>query len=76
MNDEPDLRPRLLRLAAQMHEVQASALRFRAAKLEAAASCRRLCNAFRSGVNRDVADHPDLAELNVMMDGHYGGTLL
>ena len=27
---------------------------------------------FQSGIDQDVAEHPDLAELNVMLDGFYG----
>ncbi|MFF1957978.1 hypothetical protein ACFVWX_13430 [Streptomyces sp. NPDC058220] len=37
----------------------------------AAAAMRRFGEAVRRGTDRDIAEHPDLAEVNVILDGYY-----
>lgn len=63
---------------AAAHRVRAAALRYRAAEEEvnaaavtASESFRRLAAAAASGDTADVAAHPDLAELNVRLNGFY-----
>lgn len=69
MSDE--LQPRLLRLLAMMHEAKAKERRLKADTAEAAESIRKLADSMQEGFDRDVASHPDLAELNVQMDAFY-----
>ena len=63
---------------AAAHRVRAEALRYRAAAedanaaaVTAAESFRRLAATAAAGDAADVAAHPDLAELNVQLDGYY-----
>lgn len=65
-------------LRAAMHRVLAGRLRLVAAEQDLAAtavlatrSMRRFAEAMNSSVRQEVAAHPDLAELNVQMDGFY-----
>lgn len=66
-------------LRASLHRIMAGRLRLEAAKHDVAAkaalatrSMHQFVDAWNAGVARDVAEHPDLAELNVQMDGFYG----
>lgn len=66
-------------LQAAMHRVLAGRLRLWAADQDLAAtavlatrSMRRFADAMNNSVQQEVAAHPDLAELNVQMDGYYG----
>ncbi|MET9953524.1 hypothetical protein ABZ135_18505 [Streptomyces sp. NPDC006339] len=52
------------RLMAQTNDVAASAHRFSAA-------LERLGQAVQAGTDREIAEHPDLAELNVVLDNYY-----
>ncbi len=65
---------------ASMYRIRANAHRFAAARddlnaaaIEAAASMQRFVEAYAAAEVREVAEHPDLAELNVQLDGYYGG---
>lgn len=65
-------------LRAHMHRIAAGRLRVAAAEQDMAASAilaarsmKQFTEAFNAGVARDVAEHPDLAELNVQMDSFY-----
>lgn len=57
-----------------MLEFAASRLRLAAAAMETATAFRGFWNAYQAGFDADVAAHPDLAEMNVMMDGYYAET--
>lgn len=68
-------------IRAHLHRIMAGRLRVAAAQQDMAASAalatrsmRRLADAMRAGDARDVAGHPDLAELDVQLDGYYGDT--
>lgn len=61
-NDPKELHARLHRIAQDTA----------AAASMATKSLKQFTGAFNAGVARDVAEHPDLAELNVQMDGFYG----
>jgi len=39
---------------------------------EASKAVQGFADAWQAGIDSDVAQHPDLAELNVQMDGFYG----
>jgi len=66
-------------IRARLHRIMAGRLRVAAAEqdafaaiVELGASMRRLAEVMTAGDARDVATHPDLAELNVQCDGYYG----
>lgn len=68
-----DIEAARLRFQASMHDLQASTLRMRAAMATARAGLQALMSATQGSYDQELAGHPDLAELNVMMDGYYGG---
>lgn len=64
---------------AAQHRVRAAYLKCLATREEmfaslvtAGESMRKLAASFQAGVDSEVAEHPDLAELNVRLDGYYG----
>jgi hypothetical protein len=65
-------------IRARLHRIMAGRLRVAAAEQDlcanaimATASLRRFAEVMAAGDARDVATHPDLAELNVQCDGYY-----
>ncbi|MFF0138531.1 hypothetical protein ACFYRN_19075 [Streptomyces sp. NPDC005227] len=68
---DPALRARMLRLLAAAHRKRAAELDMAAAAAEAGGAMRRLADIITAGEARDIAEHPDLAELNVQLDGFY-----
>ncbi len=63
------------------HRVKAAAHRAAAAREDSFAAMAKTARAmhnFAAGMqaaaNREVAEHPDLAALNVQLDGYYGGS--
>lgn len=71
--DPYELRARQLRILAKLHRKRAAELEMAAEAGLAARSMRRLTEMLTEAEVRDVAEHPDLAELNVQLDGYYGG---
>lgn len=69
--DPYELRARMHRIAASQLRAAAAGQDVAAAAMLAAKSMKQLTDAFNAGVARDVAEHPDLAELNVQLDGFY-----
>jgi hypothetical protein len=70
-------------IRARLHRIMAGRLRVAAAQHDMAASAvmatktmKQFTDAFNAGMARDVAEHPDLAELNVQLDGFYGAGLV
>jgi len=64
---------------ARMYRFRASTLRALAARdemfakvIEAGTAARKFAEAWVDSEAREVAEHPDLAELNVQLDGFYG----
>lgn len=64
---------------ARMHRIRAEWLRLQAAKedlnataVEASESIRRFVEAFTEAERQEIAQHPDLAELNLQLEGYYG----
>ncbi|OZE13365.1 hypothetical protein CH249_01890 [Rhodococcus sp. 05-2255-3B1] len=60
-----------LRAMAMQAEMEAAKLRFAAAAVRASAAMRAFAEAYQDGFDAEVAQHPDLAELNVQMDSFY-----
>ncbi|MBW8704944.1 hypothetical protein MBT84_35655 [Streptomyces sp. MBT84] len=70
--DPYQLRARQLRILAKLHRKRAAELDRTAAAMLASRSMRRLVDVLTQAEIRDLAEHPDLAELNVQLDGFYG----
>ncbi|MEO3978793.1 hypothetical protein [Streptomyces sp. CAU 1734] len=75
MTENPD--PHELR--ARLHRLMAARYRLAAAEQDAAAemvittkAMKDFVATWNAAVARDIAQHPDLAELNVTLDGYYG----
>lgn len=71
--DEYELHARRLRLLAAYYRAKAAELDMAAQAALAARSLRQFAEAWDKGVAQDIAEHPDLAELNVQLDGYYAG---
>jgi hypothetical protein len=63
---------RVFRLRAQAHRRAAAMDELNATALAATRPMRHFVEAFRAAEAREVAEHPDLAELNVQLDSYYG----
>ncbi|MCX5054206.1 hypothetical protein [Streptomyces sp. NBC_00474] len=75
MSEQPDryeLRARQLRILAGLHRRRAAELEKAAEAALASRSMRRLTEMLTEAEVRDLAEHPDLAELNVQLEGFYG----
>ena len=75
MSEQPDEHE----VRARLHRIEANRLRLLAAHQDVYANVadlsgamQRLADAMSAGDARDMAQHPDLAELNVQLDGFYG----
>lgn len=66
-----NLEAALGRLFALSVEKMLAEQEFMIAATGAAVAMNDFIAVFQSGVDSDVATHPDLAELNVMLDGFY-----
>lgn len=71
--DPYELQARRLRILAALYRKKAAELDMAAEAALATRSMRRFTEAWNAGVAQDVAEHPDLAELNVQLDGYYDG---
>ncbi|MBD0743570.1 hypothetical protein [Streptomyces sp. CBMA152] len=69
--DEYEIRARVLRILAKRHRLRAAALEASAEMVLTTRSIERFMNLLTEAEARDVAEHPDLAELNVQLDGFY-----
>lgn len=69
--DEYEIRARMLRLLAAGHRKKAAELDMAASAVLATRSIRKFTDAWNAGIAQDIAQHPDLAELNVQLDGFY-----
>lgn len=66
-----EVRAALLRFAASCHERAAAQLRLAASATLTAERMKALGCQMQAANDRELAEHPDLAELNVQMDGYY-----
>ncbi|MER7175585.1 hypothetical protein [Streptomyces mesophilus] len=69
--DPYELRARQLRILAGLHRKRADELEMTAQAGLAARSMRKLTEVLTEAEVREIAEHPDLAELNVQLDGYY-----
>ncbi|MFJ6659697.1 hypothetical protein ACIQNG_25590 [Streptomyces sp. NPDC091377] len=69
MDDE--LTVRALRLLAAHYRARASVLEAEAAALRLGTSVRRFLDLLTEAEAREIAGHPDLAELNVLLNALY-----
>jgi hypothetical protein len=65
---------------ARVHRIRAKWFRFQAAReelnataAEAGEAMRKFAETLTEAEKRDIAEHPDLAELNLQLEGYYGG---
>lgn len=75
MSEQPDryeLRARQLRILAGLHRKRADELDRAAEAALASRSMRRLAELLTEAEVRELSEHPDLAELNVQLEGYYG----
>jgi hypothetical protein len=75
MTEQPDryeLRARQLRILAGLHRKRAAELDMAAEAALATRSMRRLAELLTEAEVHQLAEHPDLAELNVQLEGFYG----
>ncbi|MGW1839676.1 hypothetical protein [Streptomyces sp. NPDC002067] len=70
--------PSELEFRAQAERVKAAIYKFRATQsgilansYQLAAAIARIEETIRQGTDREIAEHPDLAEVNVYLDGYY-----
>ncbi|MFE3004231.1 MULTISPECIES: hypothetical protein [unclassified Streptomyces] len=71
MDDNRAEAERLANIRAGWHRYKAAEADAQAAVIRLTDSMRQLATALQEGADRDLAEHPDMAELNVMLDGFY-----
>jgi hypothetical protein len=71
--DEYELQAQRLRILAGLYRKKAAELDMAAEAALASRSMRKFVDAWNAAVAQDIAQHPDLAELNVQLDGFYDG---
>ena len=69
--DEAELRARAAQVVAATARALAATYDMAAAAIRATASTQRFAEAIVRSEAREIAEHPDLAELNVRLDGFY-----
>ena len=67
----PEVQAAFLRVMAKRHDLEAAKLRMRAAAVLAGAAFQRFAEAYQTANDRELAEHPDMAELNVRLDALY-----
>ncbi|MFI5942190.1 hypothetical protein ACIBCB_18300 [Streptomyces uncialis] len=72
MEDDAKLTAQIHRTRAAAHRMVASVHDVSAAAADMAASMKRFVDLQTAAEIREVATHPDLAELNLRLDGFYG----
>ncbi|MEU5596657.1 hypothetical protein [Streptomyces sp. NPDC020298] len=75
MSEKPDryeLRARQLRILAGLHRKRAAELDMAAERTLATRTMRRFAELLTEAEVCQLAEHPDLAELNVQLEGFYG----
>ncbi|WP_329022539.1 MULTISPECIES: hypothetical protein [Streptomyces] len=72
MEDDANLNAQIHRTRAAAHRMAASAHDLSATAIAMAASMKKVVDIQTAAEAQQVAAHPDLAELNVRLDGFYG----
>lgn len=70
--DPYERRAQQLRILAALHRKRAGELDIAAAATLATRSIRRLAEVLTEAEFNELAEHPDLAELNAQLEGFYG----
>ncbi|MFD8866023.1 hypothetical protein ACFV1F_16885 [Streptomyces sp. NPDC059590] len=70
--DRFELWERAHRIKAAAHRAAAAREDMCASAAKAAGAMHRFAEAMQASADHEVAIHPDLAELNVRLDGYYG----
>ncbi|MFE2973410.1 hypothetical protein [Streptomyces sp. NPDC059258] len=70
----PELQARMHRIAAAQYRAAAAEQEMLAVMVTTAASLQALGRLMVEAEAYEIAHHPDLAELNVQLDGFYGGS--
>lgn len=70
--DPYELEAHRLRILAGLYRKKAAELDMAAQAALATRSMRKFTEAWDAGIAQDFAQHPDLTELNVQLDGYYG----
>lgn len=68
----PEEKAAAYRARASWHRTLAARDDLLATVTETAIEMRKFCAAMQAGFDAEAAAHPDLAELNVQLDGYYG----
>ncbi|MFJ9234138.1 hypothetical protein ACIRJ3_04025 [Streptomyces anulatus] len=71
MSNNRSFAERAARLRAAWYRYKASVVDVEASAIRMTDAMRRFADAVQSGTDREIAEHPDLAEINVMLDGYY-----
>ncbi|MFE2311655.1 hypothetical protein ACFXC8_00390 [Streptomyces sp. NPDC059441] len=70
--DPYELQARRLRILAALHRQRAAELDMAATAVLTTRSMNQFVDLLTEAEAKDVAEHPDLAELNAQLDGFYG----
>ncbi|MGW6946209.1 hypothetical protein ACWGHD_04700 [Streptomyces xanthophaeus] len=68
----PEERAAMYRARAALHRASAARDELLATMTETAAVMQKFVAMVQAGFDAETATHPDLAELNVQLDGYYG----
>ncbi|MGW1295143.1 hypothetical protein [Streptomyces sp. NPDC002533] len=71
MSDDLSSAEKAARLRAAWHRFQASRADTEAAAFRLGGAAARFTEALQTGTDREIAEHPDLAEISVMLRGYY-----
>ncbi|MCX4601200.1 hypothetical protein OG402_11945 [Streptomyces anulatus] len=71
MSDERSSAEAAARLRAAWHRYHAARATGEASVIRLSAAAQRFMVALQDGTDQEIAEHPDLAEVNVMLDGFY-----
>lgn len=70
-SDEINYRERAARLRAAFHRYMAAQADTEAATARLSEGLRRFAAAVQEASDQELVEHPDLAEVNVFLDGYY-----
>ncbi|MFD4000861.1 hypothetical protein [Streptomyces rubiginosohelvolus] len=71
MSDERSFAEQAARTRAAWHRYQAVRASTEAGVIRLSAAAQRFMVVLQEGTDQEIAEHPDLAEINVMLDGYY-----
>ncbi|WP_069737424.1 hypothetical protein [Streptomyces sp. EN27] len=71
MSDDRSFAEQAARTRAAWHRYQAARANTEASTIRLSAAAQRFMVVLQEGTDQEIAEHPDLAEINVMLDGYY-----